>query len=169
MINPIKFKKNLIFKRVLFLMMLAIAFFAIFNFSSQDGLTSGSLSLRVTNFIVKVFSKVKNMDMELRLHYIEVLHPIVRKLAHFGIYTVVGFSIMGFWCTFNIKNKYKLLWSSLIGIGYSVTDEIHQIFTPGRSARLFDVMIDSIGVLTGIFVMILLILLFEAIANWIKK
>ena len=76
---------------------------------------------------------------------------------------------MGFWCTFDIRNKYKLLWSILIGVAYAASDEFHQSFIPGRGPSIRDVCIDSAGVLTGIFVMIFLILLFEAFSNWIKK
>ena len=169
MSKPIKIKKNLIFKRVLFIVMLLAAFYVIFNFSAQDGEKSGNLSLKVTNFIVNLFSKVKNMDTSLRMHYVERLHPIIRKLAHFSIYCLVGFSVMGFWCTFDIKNKYKLLWSILLGVSYAASDEFHQSFVPGRGPSIRDVCIDSAGVLTGIFIMIFLILLFEAFNNWIKK
>lgn len=165
----IKFKKNLIFKRILFIIMLLATLYIIFGFSSQDGEQSGNLSLKVTNFVVEMFSKVKNMDVTLKMHYIERLHPIIRKLAHFSIYCLVGFSVMGFWCTFDIKNKYKLLWSILIGVLYAASDEFHQSFVPGRGPSIRDVCIDSAGVLTGIFIMIFLILLFEAFNNWIKK
>ena len=167
--KQIKFKKNLIFKRIIFLIMLTMTFFVIFNFSAQGGEESGSLSQKVTAFIVKILSKVKNMDENLKLHYIMKLEPIVRKLAHFAIYTVVGFSVMGFFCTFDIKNKYKLLWSIFIGIAYAASDEFHQSFTPGRSPKLLDIAIDSTGVLVGIFIMIFLIILFESIANWLKR
>ena len=169
MSKPIKIKKNLIFKRILFIIMLLATLYIIFGFSSQDGEQSGNLSLKVTNFIVEMFSKVKNMDLALRMHYIERLHPIIRKLAHFSIYCLVGFSVMGFWCTFDIKNKYKLLWSILLGVSYAASDEFHQSFVPGRGPSIRDVCIDSAGVLTGIFIMIFLILLFEAFNNWIKK
>lgn len=167
--KTIKIKKNLIVKRILFIIMLLATLYLIFCFSSQDGEQSGNLSLKVTNFIVNLFSKIKNMDTALRMHYIEKLHPIIRKLAHFSIYCLVGFSVMGFWCTFDIKNKYKLLWSILIGVTYATSDEFHQSFIPGRGPSIRDVCIDSAGVLTGIFVMIFLILLFEAFSNWIKK
>ena len=169
MSKPIKIKKNLIFKRILFIVMLLATLSIRFGFSSQDGEQSGNLSLKVTNFIVEMFSKVKNMDLALRMHYIERLHPIIRKLAHFSIYCLVGFSVMGFWCTFDIKNKYKLLWSILLGVSYAASDEFHQSFVPGRGPSIRDVCIDSAGVLTGIFIMIFLILLFEAFNNWIKK
>lgn len=167
--RQIKFKKNLIFKRILFLVMLAATFYVIFNFSAQDGELSGSVSRKVTTFIVEMLSKVKNMDVNLKFHYITKLEPIVRKLAHFSIYTVVGFSVMGFMCTFDIRNVFKFIASMGIGVTYAITDEFHQSFTPGRSARLFDVGIDSFGVLTGIFIMIILIIFIESIVDWFKK
>lgn len=169
MSKSIKFKKNLIFKRVLFLILLAIAFYVIFNFSSQDGEMSGSISQKVTEFIVKVVSKVKTMDITTQFHWIEKLHPIIRKLAHFGVYTVVGFSVMGFMCTFDMRNIFKLLISFGVGVTYAVSDEVHQYFIPGRNASIIDVGIDSLGVLTGIFILITLIVFVEAIVNWLKR
>ena len=167
--NPIKFKKNLILKRILFLLMLIATFYIIFHFSAQDGNESGNLSRKITEMIVDLVSKVKNMDIRLRLHYIEKLHPIIRKLAHFSIYTVVGFSMMGFMCTFDIKNIVKFITSICIGVSYAITDEIHQSLIPGRGPSILDVGIDSAGVLTGIFILIILIILTESIVNWLKR
>ena len=167
--TQIRFKRNLILKRIIFLFLLLATFYIIFNFSSQNGIESGNISEKVTKFIVEIFSKIKTMDSSMKLHYIAKLHPIVIKLAHFSIYTLVGFSIMGFMCTFNIKNKYKVLVSIVIGVIYAVTDEIHQSFTPGRLASPIDVCIDSLGVFTGIFIMMLFVIFIEAIANWLKR
>ena len=167
--KSIKFKKNLIFKRVLFLILLAIAFYVIFNFSAQDGEVSGSISQKVTEFIVKVISKIKTMDVATRLRWIEKLHTFIRKLAHFGVYTVVGFSVMGFMCTFDMRNIFKLLISFGVGVTYAVSDEVHQYFIPGRNASIIDVGIDSLGVLTGIFILITLIVFVEAIVDWLKR
>ena len=169
MSNSIKFKKNLIFKRVLFFIMLVITFYIIFNFSAQDAEISGSLSRNITEYIVKVISKIKTIDITMQFNLIEKLHPIVRKLAHFCIYTLVGFSIMGFMCTFDMKNIFKLLTSFGIGVIYAISDEIHQYYIPGRCASIMDVFIDSMGVLTGIFVLITLIVFVEAIVNWLKR
>ena len=167
--KTIKFKKKLVFKRIMFITILLFTFFIIFNFSSQDAEKSGNISRRVTEFIVEILSKIKTMDVSSKLYYIEKLHPIIRKLAHFSIYTVVGFSIMGFMCTFDIKNILKLTYSTIIGVVYAITDEIHQGFTPGRVPSLTDVYIDSIGVLTGIFILITLIVFVESIGNWLKR
>ncbi len=167
--KQIKFTKNLILKRIIFLALLLATFYIIFNFSSQNGIESGNISKKVTTFIVEMLSKIKTMDSSMKLHYIARLHPIIRKLAHFSIYTLVGFSVMGFMCTFNIKNKFKVFISIVIGVIYAVTDEIHQSFTPGRWPSPTDVCIDSAGVLTGIFIMILLVVFIEALVNWFKR
>ena len=164
-----KFKKQLIFKRVLFLIMLVIAFYTIFNFSAQNGEDSGSLSEKVTRFIVEIVSKIKTMDISRKVYYIQKLHPIIRKLAHFSIYTVVGFSIMGFMCTFDIRNIFKVIISFVVGVTYAISDEVHQYFIPGRGPSIIDVGIDSLGVLTGIFILVALIVFTEAIVNWLKR
>jgi VanZ family protein len=36
-----------------------------------------------------------------------------------------------------------------IAIGYAVTDELHQMFVPGRSAELNDLLADAMGVVAG--------------------
>ena len=167
--KQIKFKKNLILKRVLFLTMLLIAFYLIFNFSAQDGETSGSLSKKVTEFVVEIVSKIKTMDISIKLNYIEKWHPIVRKLAHFGVYTIVGFSMMGFMCTFDIKNILKIIISFSVGLTYAISDEIHQLFIPERCGSPIDVCIDSAGVLTGIFILIAFIIFMETIVNCSKR
>lgn len=170
MTKPIKFKTNLIFKRIFFILMLIVIFYIIFGFSAQNGEDSGKLSLRITKFIVDHFLGLfKNFDNITRWQYINRLHPIIRKLAHFTLYTAVGFSVMGFWCTFDIKNKFKFLWSTLIGIAYAGGDEFHQSFIVGRGASISDVLIDSSGVITGIFIMIFMIILFELLSNWFKR
>lgn len=165
----IKFKKDLILKRVLFLIMLVIAFYIIYNFSSQDGETSGSLSRKVTEFIIEIISKIRTINFELKLNYIEKLHPIIRKIAHFSIYTSVGFSMMGFMCTFDIRTIFKIIISFGVGSAYAISDEIHQYFVPGRGPSIIDVGIDSLGVILGIFLIIILIIFNERIVDYWKR
>ena len=37
----------------------------------------------------------------------------------------------------------------LIAIGYGVTDEVHQMFVPGRSADVYDLLSDATGAVAG--------------------
>lgn len=44
-------------------------------------------------------------------------------------------------------------WAWLLAIGYALTDEFHQSFVMGRSARLWDVGIDGMGALIGLAIL----------------
>lgn len=76
---------------------------------------------------------------------------------------------MGFMCTFDMKNMLKVIISFFIGTTYAITDEIHQYFITDRCASIKDVCIDSAGVLTGIFILVILIIFIEAIIDWLKR
>ena len=67
------------------------------------------------------------------------------------------------------EHIFKVISSIIIGVTYAITDEIHQGFTPGRAPSVTDVCIDSMGVLTGIFILITLIVFVESIVNWLKR
>lgn len=49
----------------------------------------------------------------------------------------------------DISKKYLI--SILICIIYATSDEIHQIFVPGRACQIRDILIDSIGSITGVY------------------
>ena len=84
----------------------------------------------------------------------EVASFLIRKCAHFTEYMILGISLlftMGEYLTSNGAFSRPLILSSWgIGTFYAVTDEIHQIFSPGRSCEFRDMCIDCAGVLTGI-------------------
>ena len=126
----------------------------VFKFSNQGGTESSGASSRVTNVVVKVVEKVRNMEFtEQEKNQAEL---VVRKLAHYTIYTIGGLLIMNYAYSTDKTKKQKVSGSLLFGAFYAATDEIHQYFVPGRSARLFDVGIDSLGVMTGILIYIAL-------------
>lgn len=116
--------------RIISMVLLLLTFFVIFNFSAQNGEESGSLSNKVTTIFVNNFPATKNLSPETKEKLIEHGEPIVRKLAHFSIYTAVGISIMAFMCTFPIKLRTKLGTSLLVGLIYAISDEYHQSFVP---------------------------------------
>ena len=81
-----------------------------------------------------------------------VLTFLVRKSAHIIAYFILGILMyralritIRRWQTRTVVSL-ALLSCSL----YAVTDEIHQLFVPGRSGELRDVMIDSIAALVGV-------------------
>ncbi len=52
--------------------------------------------------------------------------------------------------------------SLLAAVLYSVSDEIHQYFVPGRACRIFDVGVDSLGALTGILAFVLAVVIINS-------
>ena len=93
------------------------------------------------------------------------IEKVIRKIAHFSIYTAVGLLLMALISTFEMKEKNRIIISLIIGIIYASSDEIHQSFVPERSPMITDVMIDTMGVMLGI----LLIMLGKAIIKKYKK
>ena len=143
-------KKNII--RVILLILLLGTFYIIFGFSGQDGEESSGLSRKETEFITDNIFQLSN---ESKIQYINQLEYIIRKLAHFSIYTIVGILLMGFVSTYEMEKIKKIYISIVMGITYAISDEIHQAFIPGRAAKLTDVIIDTMGVFLGIVILLI--------------
>lgn len=156
-------KKNI--ERIILLILLLGTFSIIFGFSSQDGEKSGSISKKITEEIVKRIPQIQEKEQEERELITQITEKVIRKLAHFSIYTVVGILLMALVSTYQIKEKNKIIISIIIGITYACSDEIHQSFIPGRSPMITDVIIDTMGVILGI----LLILLGKVIIKKYRK
>ena len=128
-------------KKTVIKVLLVIAWMVvIFSFSNQKADNSTKLSNGlIRNTVCKISTKNCNETIDL------AFKP-VRKTAHFLEYLVLGLLVLN---CFNINKKY-MLYSLIICFLYSISDEVHQIFVPGRSCEVLDVMIDTIGSLIGI-------------------
>ena len=128
----------------------------VFIFSNEGGVDSSDTSGNTIRQILILFKK--DWDLVQLENTIEMLQPFVRKLAHFTLYAVGGFLIYNFNSKsekikkleqkYNYINKYTI--TIIFGIFYAITDEIHQIFIPGRDGRVFDVCVDTLGVIFGL-------------------
>jgi len=72
---------------------------------------------------------------------VDVLDFIFKKSAHFIEYTIL---FLLWYRALGVKNPFKAIVFSLI---YAFSDEIHQLFVPGRTGNLRDVGIDFSGML----------------------
>ena len=149
-------QKNVL--RGILTILLLCTFYIIFGFSSQDGEKSGGISKRITDFILEKSSKYNSLEENIKEQVNERTESVIRKLAHFSIYTLVGILLMALLNTYeNIKIKYRTYISIILGILYAISDEIHQSFIPGRGPKITDVFIDSLGVFLGTTVILLII------------
>jgi len=86
-----------------------------------------------------------------------VLHSVLRKTAHVVAYLILG-ALTARAVTMGDRARtsrnpalpvWLLAW--LIATAYAVTDEVHQLFVPGRGGQATDVLLDSAGALVGVW------------------
>ncbi len=155
--------------RIILCILLITIFSITFGFSSQDSTKSSSISQATTEILVKNNREIQELDEKDKMMRIDELETIVRKLAHFSIYTVIGSLLILLHSTYNISLKRRIIQSFGIGVIYAITDEIHQIFTPGRSAEIRDVLIDSLGVAFGIVIILLIMKLIKKCKKYYEQ
>ena len=80
------------------------------------------------------------------------VHGLVRKLAHFGEYAVLGFlAARAFRGSARSAVRERWFWISLaLVIAFSLLDEYHQSTVPSRTGTIFDSFIDIAGGLTAL-------------------
>ena len=125
-------------KKKINIILVIIWMIVIFMMSSFDANTSSNQSNFIVDIIVNIFN-IRNID---------ILSFIVRKLAHFTEYLILGILV------YNLIHSYnkKVIVGIVICILYAVSDEIHQLFVPGRSGEIRDVLIDSMGSIVGSYI-----------------
>lgn len=137
-------------KKILSLVLLITWMITIFVFSHQQGTGSSRTSEKVSEFIVNVCDIREQLSNEEKNELIGIINPIIRKVAHLTIYTIGGFLLINL---IHIqKDRKEIFYSGIVGVLYAITDEIHQLFIEGRSGRIEDIIIDSIGIFLGIYI-----------------
>ena len=73
------------------------------------------------------------------------------------VYHIMVFFLFTFFLIITLKGKDKfrskhLIWTVIIAIIYAISDEIHQLFVPGRFSSINDVLIDLTGMLLAILI-----------------
>ncbi|MBE6159679.1 MAG: VanZ family protein [Lactobacillales bacterium] len=132
------------------LLLIILWMFIIFMFSHQKADDSSKLSDGLILKTVRIIEKITHKEYSDEEILNKFVKP-VRKLAHFTIYLILGILVYLYIKELQISKIFII--SLLICVLYAVSDEIHQLFIVGRSGRIFDVFVDSLGSLTGILLM----------------
>jgi VanZ family protein len=134
--------------RVLWWILTALWCAAIFYHSGKNADASDANSLYIVGLINHILTALFGADAGVISNF------IVRKSAHFFEYLILG--ILFFKSLFTgLKLERELFVAFLCGLAYSITDEIHQVFVPGRTSKLTDVCIDTTGVVIGLLLITL--------------
>lgn len=137
----------------LFLILTILTAAMIFFFSAQNGEESSALSSGLTMTIARIIRPgFDQLPLAEREALFATLGRIVRKLAHFSEFALLGFNLA--WYLVLRKGRRAsvpgccgLAW--LLATLYAGTDELHQMFVADRGPALLDVGIDSAGALFG--------------------
>lgn len=111
-----------------------------------NSLMPGEVSQAISNFVQQLLSGVEICPEE-----VPAGSGLLRKLAHFTEFFGLGMTLC--WLTGMLGKGWKP--ALLSGVAAACIDETIQAFVPERAPRLFDVGIDSLGVLTGIALLLL--------------
>ena len=154
---------------VLFLVMSIVWMAVIFEFSSKNADESTAQSNSVTDFLMMLFEEdYETLTQEEKQLLVEKYDGIVRTGAHFGVFGVLGLLT---YFTFGILKWIPdcFVMPSFMSVPFcilfSITDEIHQSFVPGRSCQLKDVVTDSFGALCGALAGIILVLIVKTVSE----
>lgn len=77
-------------------------------------------------------------------------HGLLRKLAHFSEFMLLGINLSWLLAMLTDNRKYRISLAVFFGWIAACTDETIQRFVPGRNGNLTDISIDTAGVIVGI-------------------
>lgn len=133
----------------------------IFLLSSQNAAVSSWTSGNVIRLIAGIFRpSFGSLPAAEQSEIVASLQFLVRKSAHFSIYMILG--VLSFLAIISYEKllfAMRLTTSCTVCLLYAASDEIHQLFIPGRSGEVRDVMIDFSGAALGITLSMLVFLL----------
>ena len=148
---------SIVVKRIIAFSALLLWMGVIFIFSAQNAdasqKTSSGIVQNVVDIVVEDFHELPEEDKK------EVFTKFsfsIRTFAHFAEFAVLGIFSLFASLTVTLPERFKkkrLLWLLLFCLVfcflYACTDEIHQMFSDGRSAQLLDIAVDTAGSLVG--------------------
>ena len=133
----------------------------IFSFSAVPATASTKQSKGLTYNVIKLLNGNKLTEKEL-VKLTKRVNPVIRKIAHFSIYMILAIFTYMFIEELNIKSKSEkerlrknILYTCIFCLIYAIFDEIHQIYVPGRTGKVIDVIIDTLGACTGITIILI--------------
>ena len=140
--------------RVLFTGFALYTVYFIFSNSLQAGAASSLRSAEVTAAINEVLRTAGLSPLT---------EALVRKLAHFGEFLVLGFWFMLCLRVYTRHYIRHISWPLLLGLLIAHMDELIQRYVSGRSSSVVDVWIDFGGVCTGVCAALLILLIASSV------
>jgi len=141
-------------KKVIIVVLCVLCFGFIFYNSTKPGDVSNEKSYSILN---KIRAEYRQLDGEEKLQYNQLpsgareekMNLILRKNAHALEYCMLSIIVCLILAQFGLKGKNAIIYIMFICLLYAVLDEFHQLYVPGRTSSVKDVLIDFIGAIIG--------------------
>lgn len=148
-------KELLTKKQFVFIVLVIVWTGVIFSFSLQPAEISSELSRSTGSWIMETFFPyLEEWVEEMPTAQVEFWHTILRKCGHFSEFFILG--ILSIITTSAWELRFKLPKTLAICVMVASADETIQLFVPGRSGQISDVILDGVGALTGILALLAL-------------
>lgn len=130
----------------------------IFYFSAKPAVNSDESSRTIANFVIKLYEDITDTELNgrNRNQLLDSANHVIRKGAHVTEYAILACAVAFHLYVWGKRRKINILLSVVISAFYAMTDEIHQLYIPGRSGELRDVIIDTSGALAGALIFCLI-------------
>lgn len=140
------------------IILLIAVYIMIFQFSADNAEKSSAISVRVTKAVINFYYKLTGQTgggIPIP-GAVDAMEGVIRKIAHFTEYMLVGFLSYGILQMWIVKKRVSIVIVIIQLILSGAVDEIHQYFVPGRYASVKDVFIDTAGGIAGIMFILLM-------------
>ena len=138
-------------QRIAAAMPMLIVMILIFLFSAKTAVESDGTSFPIAETILNWYQSIfGNLGEEAYIAALRVANVLVRKVAHITEFGVLAVCTSYYFHVCRLRGRRGMGCAVALSVAYAITDEIHQLFVPGRSGRVTDVLIDSIGCLLGV-------------------
>lgn len=142
-------------KYILNIIFIIIWLFIIFSFSAEDATKSEHRSDEVIINAVETITREEIPENQ-RQKIIDEYIVIVRKSAHFFLYFILAIIVFTLYKRIFGLNSKTFIYTIIFCFIYACSDEIHQLFISGRTARIFDIFVDTSGALLSTTILTLI-------------
>ena len=122
----------------------------IFYFSSQDGTRSHKVSSELLQYLRFLLVLVPEWLHDYLSGLYKNMELVLRKAAHFTEYFILSLIFYRAMAISGARAKKSMVATLVFCFLYAVSDELHQVFVPGRAFAAADILIDTLGAALGI-------------------
>jgi len=143
---------NYPFKPTLSWIAMLLCMLAIYLLSAQPASISNDNSKGIVTCVVETTVKLTKPGITEpeKWKLIDSINSIAREYMHGVVFLVLGLLVQNAVTQSGTKGMKAISISLGICVIYGITDEIHQLFVPGRAFQISDLVMDSIGSIIGI-------------------